>query len=137
MKKLEFKDVYYDPATICWGEGNDIVGPQLLARIQIREPNKKENAKALKDYNEAKEIYDQHFELGQTFKASKEKTISNVEAKITYIHNEKQTVTWKQYNLSKEQIADGIKPARGRWSINAMIKLCMTGEIEFIHDDSL
>ncbi len=40
---MEFSQIHYDRHTICWGHGNNLVGPQLLARIQLREPTKKED----------------------------------------------------------------------------------------------
>lgn len=132
MKKPEFKDIYFDEDQVVWGQGNNIVGLQELARIQLRELTPEEDEMTKIAYDSAKEIYDTYFNLGQRFQPDGETANKGVKCKITYIHAEKQLVTWRQYNLSERQIEIGFKPARGKFFINAMLKLVSTNKIEFI-----
>lgn len=93
---LKFEELHYDPHTICWGLGNDIVGPQILARIQLREPTRKEDKKLKADYEKAKELFNKYVQKGMRFKPSGDDANKEVTFKITYIHNEKQSITWLQ-----------------------------------------
>ena len=131
MKKPDFKDIYFDPDQVCWGRGNKVVGPQLLARIELREPTSEEEKEEMEEYTEAKEIYDKYINKGQRFKSSGPRA-TGVQCVITYIHPEKQLVTWKQDNLTDEETERGMRPARGKWPINSVISLFKAKEIEFI-----
>jgi hypothetical protein len=131
-KKIDFKDVYYDRHIIRWVQGNNAVGLNCLASFSLRNPTKKEEKEEKKDYLKAKEIFDTHINVGQKFKPSGEKARSEVIAKITFIHNEKQSVSWKQCNMTEEQAKRGLKPAAGKWSINAMLAIHRAGNITFI-----
>ena len=57
MKRPEFKYIHYDPETICWGMGNNIVGLRLMARIRLKEPDQKEMIEIKEDYEKAEEVY--------------------------------------------------------------------------------
>lgn len=133
--KPDFKDIYYDPATIRFPIGGNKIGAlQLLARIPLREKTKKELKAEKEDYLRAKEIYDAHINKGQKFKAIGEDT--KVIAKITYINAERQTVSWKQCNIEEMRIEykrPELKPAAGRWSINGFIAMVKSKKIEFIN----
>ncbi len=131
-KKLDFKDVYYDRSTICWGHGNNAVGLRCLASIQLREPTTKEEKEEMKDWLKAKDVFDTYINVGQKFKPVGKSDVSSVIAKITYIHNEKQSVSWKQCNMSDEYKQIGYKPAAGKFSIDAMLSLHRSKEIVFI-----
>jgi len=133
MKKPDFKDLYFDDSQVVWGVGNNIMGPNLIARIKFRELNDEEENEEKLKYYAAKEIYETYFNKGQKFKPSGKTANKNIECKITFIHSEKQLITWKQTNLTKEQIENGLKPATGKWFINAMLKLVKTKEIEFLN----
>lgn len=134
--KLKFEELLYDPYIIVWGLGNDLVGPQLLARIQLREPTKKEDRAAKSDYERVRDIFNNNVNLGQRFKASGKDASRGIECKITYINNSKQSVTWKQDNAETHPdfIGKGYKPAAGKWSINAFIAMIKSGRIEIINN---
>lgn len=132
MRKPEFREINYDPNTICWGMGNHVVGPRLIARIQLREAEAEQEFKLKEDYERAEEIYDRYINVGQKFKPSGENANNGIVVKVTYIHAEKQLVTWKQVEFSEEFIHQGLKPAKGKWTINSMIHLYNSGRIEFI-----
>jgi len=132
MKK-KFEQVSYNPNAPKWGLGNKVVGLQLLATIKLREKNKKELAAEKQDWQEAKSIYEKYINVGQRFKPIGERANKDVEAKITFIHNEKELVTWKQCNLTPSQIKMGCKPAAGKFSISSMIQMYKTKQITFIH----
>lgn len=132
MNKLDFKDVNYNPNTICWGVGNSVVGPQLLASFRFKEMSKEEEDLLKLDYEKAREIFENHIVKGAKFVPCGKKANTFIEAKITSINLEKQYVTWKQYNLTDEQISNGYIPAAGKFSINSLISLVKTKEIKFL-----
>lgn len=131
-QKLPFEEILYDAHAVCWGRGNNAVGPQLLGIFQIREPNKKENARIKKDWEDAKQIYDKYINKGQRFKPWGLKANNTVTCKITAVNCAKQSVSWKQDNLTPDEAAKGYKPAAGKFSINAIIQLYRNNEIKFI-----
>jgi hypothetical protein len=132
MNNLEFKDVNYNPNTICWGVGNRVVGPNLLASFRLKEMSKEEEDLLKLDYEKAKQIYEKHIIKGAKFIPCGKKANTSIEAKITSVNIEKQYVTWKQYNLTDEQISNGYIPAAGKFSINTLISLVKTNEIKFL-----
>lgn len=132
MKKPDFKDIYFDSNQVCWGLGNKVVGPQVLARIQLREPTSEEEKEEMEEYAEAKEIYDKYINKGQRFKPAGPRYNDKVQCVITYIHPEKHLVTWKQDNLTDKDASRGMKPAKGKWRINSVIRLFKAKHIEFI-----
>ncbi|MBX4188408.1 MAG: hypothetical protein KW793_04745 [Candidatus Doudnabacteria bacterium] len=132
MRKPKFEEINYDPGMICWGKGNNVIAPNLIARIQLREPTKKEDKEELRRYNEGKDIYEKFINKGQLFRASGKRASSGIVCKITYINEEKQSVSWKQCNMSDDEILGVRKPAAGKFSINAFIQLFKGKEIEFL-----
>lgn len=132
MAKLDFKDVVYDSSTICWGKGNKVVGLNLIARIQLREPTKADDRKAKRDYLDAKKIYDTYINKGQRFKPNGDKANKAVTGKITFINNKNQMVSWKQDNLTAEELAIGYIPAAGKLLINSMISMFRSKQIVFL-----
>ncbi len=135
MAKPKFEDVYYDPDSIRWGMGNYVVGPNLIATIKLRELNKKEEKKLKSELRSAKDVYEKYINKGQCFRPIGEKANEKIEAKITFINPTKQSVTWKQYNMTNEETSRGCKPAAGKWSINAMLVMQKNKEIEFIEQN--
>jgi hypothetical protein len=135
-KRLEFKYVHYDPDMICWGAGNHIIGPRLIARIQISKPSKEEEKRMKNEFAKAESVYEKFIRVGMRFKPCG-KHSTNVIAKITFINNEKQTVTWKQINLTMDEIKYGLKPAAGKFNIGAMIHLYRQKEIQFLPSNNL
>ena len=131
-KKFDFEYVQFDPDTICWGVGNNAVGLSLMARIELREKNKSEQRKEKKEWEQAKLIYDKHINVGQKFKAVGERANKSIVCKVTYIHNEKGSVTYRQCNMTEDQKNAGYKPASGKFSINALLYMHKSGEIQFI-----
>lgn len=129
--KPEFIDINYQDDLICWGVGNNAVSPRMIAKIILREPNSKEEELLKLKYDKSKEIYDTYINLGQRLKPLGSSATS-AEAKITFIHPEKMTVTWLQDNLTNDQKSRGLKPARGKWTIMSMIQMYLTKEIDFI-----
>ncbi|MBV5282191.1 MAG: hypothetical protein JZU53_07115 [Paludibacter sp.] len=130
-KKLDFTHIPYQKV-ICWGHGNNAVGLQQLASIRLCEPTEKEIEAKRIDYNEAKEIYEKYINKGQKFQGSNK----DIVAKITHINFEKFTVNYKQCNIDEYTEKHGLfngrpwKPAKGKFSINAMISLIRTKEIK-------
>jgi len=47
--------------------------------------------------------------------------------KITYVNFDKQTINWKMINM--QNIAEGMKPPAGKWSINGFLAMFKSGEI--------
>lgn len=132
MAKPDFKDVHYEPGTVRWGVGNKAVGLNLIARIRLKEPTKADDRREKKDWLDAKSIYDTYINKGQRFKPGGDKANKQVTAKITAINNNTQQVSWKQDNLTPEQISEGYKPAAGKFLINTMISLYRAKQIIFI-----
>jgi hypothetical protein len=130
MKKPEFKYINYDPDTICWGEGNNIVGARVIARFQFGELDDEEDLKLKREYEEAERIYNNFISVGRRFRGIGENTTKWMVLRITFIHAEKQYVKWKQCNTNDDFF--DAKPASGKWSINALLNLVMRKEIEFI-----
>lgn len=122
---MEFSQVHYDPNTICWGLGNNLVGPRLLARIKLREPTKKEEKAAFKDYKEAERIFTEYCNKGQRFKASGDTVNREITCKITFVNIDKQSISWKQDNIHEMVNYSDIplKPAAGKFSINGFISM--------------
>lgn len=133
MAKPDFNKIYFDSSVVVWGRGNDIVGLQKIATIQFGQLTPEMEEEEKKEYFKAKEIYEKYFNVGQKFKPIGENANKNVECKITFIHAEKELVTWKQTNLSTHFIENSYKPACGKFSINAMLQLVKNKEIEFIN----
>ncbi|MDD4972014.1 MAG: hypothetical protein PHT07_21515 [Paludibacter sp.] len=133
MDKLDFKDVFYDSGTVCWGCGNDAIGPRLVARIKMRDLTPEEEAREREDWLKAKDIYEKYINRGQLFRPAGKTGNKDIVCKITFINPPNQKVSWKQAiteeNLKKMNYS---KPAKGSFSINVMIRLYLNGEIEFI-----
>jgi hypothetical protein len=127
MKKPNFEDILFDSDFIGWGVGNRILAPNLIGRYKFRGLTPEESEEELKKYNAAKDIYDKFINIGQKFKPAGDGANTDVECKITFIHSEKQTVTWRQTNNTSTY-----KSASGRWPINAMLGLVRLGSIIFI-----
>lgn len=127
QSKLPFKEVFYDEKHICWGVGNDAVSLNLLARIKLRELNRKEERALKKNYDQAKKIYGDFINKGQRFKAIGEKANKGIVCKITFINSETQLVSWKQINAIAPY-----KPAAGKFLINSFIRMYQLKEIDFI-----
>lgn len=132
--KPKFSDIYYDPQTICWGHGNNIVGPRLIASIKIRELTPEEDAELKADYEKAEEIYNK-LNLNQKFIGGSKDANKSLVLKITAINGEKQHVSWIQTNTVELSKRDNFqyKPAKGKFNINAMIHLVKCGEIILIN----
>ncbi len=133
-KRLDFSQVQYDPKLICWGHGNKVIGPRLVAIIANPDykQSKAEKEREKKDYEIAKNIYNVYILHGQKFSATSKGANTQIIAKITFINPDKQSVSWKQCNLSNEDKAVGFKPASGKMSISAMIHLIKNKEIVFV-----
>lgn len=127
MAKPEFENINFDSDFICWGRGNYILKPNMIGRYKFRELTDEEKNAEQKKYDAAKEIYDTFINKGQKFKPAGTDANEKVEAVITFIHAEKQTITWKQINADPS-----FKAANGKWSINAMLSLVKQGKIIFI-----
>lgn len=129
--KPDFSYIYYDKGHICWGVGNDAIGPRLIARIAIpgAKISKKQEKAEKKDYEYAKEVYEKYVNKGVRFKSSGDRA-TRVEVKITHINFEKQTICWLQDNMTKEEIKKKYKPAKGKFVINSFITLLKHGEIK-------
>jgi hypothetical protein len=132
MSKLDFKEICYNPSITCFGSGNHITSISPMSTFVFAEMSQEEEDAMKADYELAKEIYDNHINKGATFQPSGKNANTSIIAKITFVNNRKQTVTWKQCNLSDEQISDGYKPAEGKFSISALIQLVKKNEIKFL-----
>lgn len=131
-KRLEFKDVWYDPDHVCWGRGNHIVALQVLARFQIAEPTNEEESRIKAKWEQGKAIYDEKIIKGARFKPAGKNT-TNAICEITYVSAVTQYVTWTQVELSQDWIERGIKPAAGKWPIGSLVNMVQSGQIEFIN----
>ena len=129
--KPNFSEIYYDPKTVCWGHGNNIVGLRELARIRIREETPEEELELKSDYQNAESIYNQFINVNQKFAPGGKMANKDIIAKITGINSEHQYVSWKQTNTDELIKRDNFhyKPAKGKFNINAMIALIKNGEI--------
>lgn len=136
ITKPPFEQIFYERHTIRWGCGNNPVGVHLIATIKLKDNTKKQDKEEKKDYEAAKKIYDEFINVGQRFKPSVVKANREVTAKITFIHVEKQLITWKQDNIHEFEMPtwndNPLKPACGKWPIDSFIALVKSGEIEFI-----
>lgn len=131
ISKPDFSHIGYDPHHICWGHGNNAVGPRLLARIKIDDKTTKAiDKKERLDYEAAKLIYDTYIKKGTCFTSGGKMGHRGVYVKITYIDFEKESICWKQYNI--KDFDQGMKPAKGKFSINAFIALYRSKEIILI-----
>ena len=101
--------------------GNDLVGLPLIASFKFSEPSEDEEKKERAEYEQAKEIYDKHINRNAKFTAIGKGANANIICRITSINSKNHYVTWKQCNLSQKEKEAGIKPAKGKWGINAMI----------------
>ncbi len=128
---MDFAQIHYDPNTICWGIGNNLVGPHLLARIQLREPTEKEDRAEYEDYKKAEQIFNTYVKKGQRFKAGGDTANKDVTCKITFINWDKQSVSWKQDNIHEmTNYSDKpLKPAAGKFSINGFISMVKSNRI--------
>lgn len=110
-KQPDFPEVF-NGFNVCWGQGNKVIGPQLLGSIPMytlyeegsikRKKAEKEYWKVKeKEYNEAKDIYDKNIFVGTIFYGSfKDRT-----AKITKINTEKGYICWKASDEWEKKIA--------------------------------
>lgn len=133
MAKPKFENLYFNDSEVVWGRGNDIVGLQIIASLKLRDSTPEELEQEKRNYEEAKEIYERFFNKGQRFKPCGNNANKSVECVITFINENKQTVTWKQDNLPDKLREISVKPAAGKFFINSMLRLVKTGEIEFIN----
>jgi len=134
--KPKFSEIYYDPKTICWGNGNDIVGLKVIATIKLREKTQDEEEEDKADYKKVESIYNQYINIGQKFTSGGESS-TGVIAKITGINAEKQYISWKQINTEELSKLHNFqyKPAKGKFNINAMISLIKTGKIILLNNN--
>ena len=131
--KPSFEEINYNSDVICWGHGNNLVGPVLLASISFKNETKCELRLRLDKLKVAKDIYDKHINKGSVFRVVGDRANNKIIAEITFINKNKFSVTWKQINLTSEQIEHGYKPACGKWDISAFIKMCNGGYVEFVN----
>jgi hypothetical protein len=132
MLKVDFSLIPYKEV-ICWGLGNHAVGLNCIASFKIGEQTEAQTEEEKKDYEEAKRIYDEYINKGQKFFP----TNGNKEiiSRITFLNFETGSVSWKQCNLVEyvekhgESFITPLKPAKGKFSINAMIYLFKSQEL--------
>lgn len=130
--KPDFSLLSYERGHICWGAGNDVFALRLIARIKLTDKTtKKQDREEKKDYEDAKRIYDKFINKGIRF-ASGGKHKTTVQAKITFVNYETESVCWKQDNLTNKEIKKGYVAAKGKFSINAFITLYRIKEIVII-----
>lgn len=130
--KPKFEGINYSNDVICWGHGNNLVGPAMLASIRFANESKKEIVARESDFKIAKDIYTKNINKGSLFRVVGDRANTKIIAEITFINGTKNSVTWKQVNLTEKQISDGLKPATGKWNISAFIKMCKGNYVEFI-----
>lgn len=130
MAKKPFEEIAYDPDFICWGVGNSAVSLNLIAKIQLREPNTEEEKKQKEKWEAGKKIYEELIVKGGRFSPSGDRGHTDVVFKITFINYNTQIISVKQDNLNEPQISDGYKPATAKFSIGSFIRLIELGEIK-------
>ena len=124
--KPDFSYIFYDKATVVWGHGNNIGGLPIIERIRLRENNEFEDEEERKDWLWTKNIYDKYINIGQLFNVKADIQKETI-CKITYVNFDKQTINWKMINM--QNIAEGMKPPAGKWSINGFLAMFKSGEI--------
>jgi len=129
--KPNFEDINYNSDVICWGHGNNLVGPNLIASIRLKPESKKEIDARKKDIEAAKKIYTENINRGAKFIPKGDNAIKGISAKIIFINSRTNTITWIQ-ELTEKQTQLGYKPASGRWNISAVIKMVKESRIEFL-----
>jgi hypothetical protein len=146
VKQPPFPDVF-NGFNVCWGVGNQIVGPQLLASIPIyslykegtrkRKKAEKEYWEARKkEYNEAKELYDKNLFVGTIFYGSFKDHI----AKITKINIEKGWICWKASDAWEAKIKKDNKkyktqlkpPKPGKISLSSFLSMLKSNQITIV-----
>jgi hypothetical protein len=125
MRKDPFEKVFYDRYSSVFGKGNKALCLLPEAVIQLCPQDEREKA----DWLDAKAIYDRDINKGLRFRPGGEQATRNMLCTITHINVAKQTVSWKQINMSANDRDQGCKPAAGKFSINSMIHLIRNKEI--------
>lgn len=123
--KPPFRNIDFTNKIIFNPRGNKLA---YLAPMAIIVNDKKAcEEKYQEDYDRAKEIYDQHINPGQKFKA---KDNDDIICKILHVNPKSQTVSWKQINFNQNKIWN--KGAAGKWPILGFIQMVQTNQIKLL-----
>ena len=128
--KPDFKDLKISLFSTAYGFGNKAICPVPVSIIILNEDQFDERQK--ETYYKKKEIYDKWVNKGQEF-IPQGKSANKVVAKIIRVNPKTETVSWVQSNFEEGPNSLSKKiPAKGKWSINTIINLAMSGQIKFI-----